>query len=135
MTDKAKLILYSALLISFGIYSGFIYTQDSHTQPSNMNEALAGKEIWQQKNCTACHQIYGLGGFMGPDLTNVYSAPGKGPAYIKAFVQVGTNVMPAFNLSETELDQLVRFFERIDASGKADPKNFKRNLNGTIEYK
>ncbi len=37
--------------------------------------AAAGKLLYQKYNCQACHQIYGLGGYMGPDLTNVYSAP------------------------------------------------------------
>jgi len=43
-------------------------------------KALQGQQLWQQNNCFSCHQIYGLGGYLGPDLTNVYSQRGKGPA-------------------------------------------------------
>lgn len=125
--------LFAGLLFSFSAYSMFVYTQPAHKYDREISGAEAGKIIWQQNNCVACHQIYGLGGFLGPDLTNVYSAESKGPEYIKAFVRGGTNVMPAFDLSETELEQLVSFLEHVDASGKADPKNFRRNLNGTIE--
>ena len=44
-------------------------------------EAITGKVLYQKYNCTACHQIYGLGGFLGPDLTIVVSQQGKGEAY------------------------------------------------------
>jgi len=94
---------------------------------------MSGKMIWQSKNCTACHQIYGLGGFLGPDLTNIYSAKGKGPAYIRAFVMAGTPTMPAFQLKEVELTALVEYLRHVDSSGKADPKQFKVNYDGTIE--
>ncbi len=97
------------------------------------SEADKGKEIWQQKNCNACHQIYGLGGFLGPDLTNVYSQ--RSEAYIKAFLQNGTLVMPKFNLSESDMNYLISFLKNIDASGSSDPKNIILNLDGTITNK
>ncbi|MCZ6597955.1 MAG: hypothetical protein O7B99_09975, partial [Planctomycetota bacterium] len=30
----------------------------------------AGLAVWRENNCQACHQVYGFGGFHGPDLTN-----------------------------------------------------------------
>ncbi|MCH7870146.1 MAG: c-type cytochrome, partial [Planctomycetes bacterium] len=33
--------------------------------------AKSGLAIWRENNCQACHQIYGYGGFLGPDLTNL----------------------------------------------------------------
>ncbi|MBP9927506.1 MAG: cytochrome c [Cyclobacteriaceae bacterium] len=133
MTERTKILMYGVLLLGYGLYSGYIYRHEIDVEDKNTTSAMEGKKIWQQKNCTACHQIYGLGGFLGPDLTNIYSATGKGPAYIKAFVRGGTNVMPSFEMSEGELDYLIAFLKNVDASGKADPKNFKLNLNGTIE--
>lgn len=89
--------------------------------------------IWQNKNCGACHQIYGLGGFLGPDLTNTYSAVGKGPLYISAFVENGTPVMPSFQFQEHEMNALLQYMRHVDASGKSDPKQFKISNYGTIE--
>lgn len=132
MKENYKYGLYAGLLLSFSAYTLFVYTQPMDVSHQTSTDPVLGKMIWQEKNCTACHQFYGLGGFLGPDLTNVYSAPGKGPEYIKAFVRSGTTVMPAFDLSESELDKLVSFLEHVDASGEADPKKFNRNLNGTI---
>ena len=32
--------------------------------------ARAGRALWHDHNCQTCHQIYGFGGFLGPDVTN-----------------------------------------------------------------
>ncbi|MBS1487259.1 MAG: cytochrome c [Bacteroidetes bacterium] len=123
-------IVLASLVFLFLMYSAFIYQQP--VKEETMPEVVRGKMIWQEKNCTACHQLYGLGGFLGPDLTNVYSQEGKGAPYIKAFVQGGTATMPAFNLSEDELNCLVAFLKHTDESGSADPRKFKIRHDGTI---
>ena len=63
-----------------------------------------GRQLYQEHNCVACHQFYGLGGYMGPDLTNVIS--NRGAAYARAFMAAGTQAMPNFNLRDEELDAL-----------------------------
>lgn len=133
MADKTKYILISSLLVSFVIYTSFIYRQPIvHKLPEDTEIVMQGKMIWQKKNCGACHQIYGLGGFLGPDLTNIYSAAGKGPVYIRAFVAGGTPVMPSFQLKEQEITALLQYLRHVDASGKSDPKQFRVNYDGTI---
>ncbi|MBI3235010.1 MAG: cytochrome c [Bacteroidetes bacterium] len=95
------------------------------------NEAVNGKLIWQKYNCNACHQIYGLGGYLGSDLTNEYSL--KDTNFIKAFLMNGTDIMPNFNLTEQEVNALLAFLNTIDRSGKSDPRTFRINVNGTIK--
>lgn len=75
--------------------------------------------MWQSKNCQACHQLYGLGGYMGPDLTNIISDSIKGPAYASAFIQSGTAKMPKFNLSAAEVNELLAFLTWVDQSGQS----------------
>ncbi|WKZ61392.1 MAG: cytochrome c [Cyclobacteriaceae bacterium] len=133
MKESHKYGLYVGLLLSFSVYTMFVYTQPVVVDAQISADPAVGKMIWQERNCSACHQLYGLGGFLGPDLTNVYSATGKGSLYIKAFVSSGTTVMPSFDMSEKELEHLLAFLAHVDASGKADPKTFKRNVSGTIE--
>lgn len=70
-----------------------------------------GKIIFQNKNCIACHQLYGLGGFMGPDLTYICFEPGKGKEYARAFIVNGTARMPDFNLTDKEASYLIAFLE------------------------
>jgi nitric oxide reductase subunit C len=81
--------------------------------------ALAGFDIWQAKNCQACHQIYGLGGSMGPDLTNIISDTTKGGAYASAFIKVGSQKMPNFNFSDTDINKLIAFLTWVDKSGRS----------------
>ncbi|MEI7736453.1 MAG: cytochrome c [Ferruginibacter sp.] len=86
----------------------------SETPSAHVTKGLA---IWQSKNCQACHQLYGLGGYMGPDLTNIISDSIKGPAYASTFIKAGTAKMPKFNLSVNEVNDLVAFLTWVDQSG------------------
>ena len=85
-------------------------------QPAMSNDALTGKILFQKHNCTACHQLYGLGGYLGPELTTVMSQPGKGEAYVKAILKSGTARMPDFHLGEQEINSLVDFLSYVNQS-------------------
>ncbi len=63
----------------------------------------------------ACHQIYGLGGYLGPDLTNVLER--RPAAYVRAVLSNGIREMPDFQLSEQEIEQLVAFLKYFDTPG------------------
>lgn len=95
--------------------------------------AAEGRLVWQKYNCQSCHQLYGLGGYLGPDLTNVLSAPGKGEGIVKALTRSGTRQMPAFDINDKEMEMLIEFLKSTDASGKSDPRAFQRNNFGMIE--
>ena len=128
--DKHKMMVSAILIGAFLMYSGYLY---SHLPAGDATVSVTenrGKLIWQQYNCIACHQVYGLGGYLGPDLTNEYSL--RGPAFIRAFVQTGTKQMPHFKLTESEITALTDFLKNIDASGKADPRSFTIQVNGNI---
>lgn len=130
-SDKYKLIVILLLIVSFLTYSGFIYKSLPASDMSVTEETNNGKMIWQQYNCTACHQVYGLGGYLGPDLTNTFSL--KGPEYIAAFLKSGTVTMPNFHLNENEIAALIAYMKNIDMSGSADPRTFIINYDGTIK--
>lgn len=125
-----KMIL-SVLLIAFLSYSFYIYANLPAKIITVNPGAEKGKLVWQKYNCNACHQVYGLGGYLGPDLTNVYSR--RSPEYIGAFLKTGSNSMPVFHLSAEETKSLLAFLGVLDASGKAEPKSFTINYDGTIE--
>lgn len=129
--EKLKYIIGAILVVSFLSYSFQLYSSLPAKNQPVTKEISDGKLLWQQYNCNACHQVYGLGGYLGPDLTNTYSL--NGPAYIKAFLKNGTATMPNFNLTIDEMEALVNYLQNIDASGKADPRTFTIKNNGTIE--
>jgi len=125
--------IFGTLCASFFFYSAYVYTmgtEASHLAPMSA-EVRHGQNLYQEHNCVACHQFYGLGGYMGPDLTNVISR--YSPAYARAFIMTGTARMPNFNLAVGEVDELVAYLEFVDSTGTYPPQNFEVTWYGTVE--
>ena len=124
------------LVVGFIIYNIIVYTQGtSNTSPKMSEQALIGQQIYQKNNCTSCHQFYGLGGYLGPDLTNIISTQGKGAAYAKAFFNSGIKTMPKFNFSEEEKDALVAFLTTVDQTGYYPNYEGEKKATGWVELK
>jgi nitric oxide reductase subunit C len=120
------------MVIAFLAYSVVVYTVG--TQAPSLDEydieVHQGKLLWNAHNCIACHQLYGLGGFMGPDLTNVIS--NKGDAYAQAFIANGTAKMPNFQFNEADIQALIAFLTYVDSSGTSPPTAFGTTWFGTV---
>jgi nitric oxide reductase subunit C len=129
------IIPFAALGLSFLAFSFSIYLQPAVAPQAASVGAAEGRLVWQKYNCQSCHQLYGLGGYLGPDLTNVYSAPGKGEAYIRSMLEAGVASMPVFDLPEEEASQLIAFLKAADASGAASPRDFVILPTGMIKSK
>lgn len=128
--------VFFILSASFLIYSFSIYLKPLSIKEDasfNKEKASEGRLVWQSYNCQSCHQLYSLGGYLGPDLTNIISNPNKGEKIVRAMVKSGTKQMPAFSLSDNEMNALVEFLKSTDASGKADLRNFSITNFGMIE--
>ncbi|MFA7445698.1 MAG: cytochrome c [Flavobacteriaceae bacterium] len=129
-TTRYKFVVFLSLLLAFLSYSTALYlTEPQQLQPPN-EAAQKGRILWQQKNCISCHQLYGLGGHLGPDLTNVFAK--RSGAYIEAFLQSGTQVMPDYNLTKEEIELFIEFFKYTNTTGVADPTTFSKHIDGTI---
>lgn len=137
MEQSKKYLFFLFLLVSaFTLYNFNIYTSKAnYTSIRLSKKAIEGENIWLQNNCNSCHQIYGLGGYLGPDLTNVYSAKNKGEKYIQAIVNSGIKSMPKFNFNEDEKSQLVQFFKEIDQTGYYPDINATINNDGWVTIK
>jgi ubiquinol-cytochrome c reductase cytochrome b subunit len=79
--------------------------QAGQTSPA----AARGVALFNSKGCITCHQINGVGGQRGPDLTNV------GQRYrrdqLTTIIMAGGGAMPAYagNMTEEELNALLAF--------------------------
>ena len=131
MRPIIKTLIITTGLSLFLVYSGYLYMNLPRGARAINPVADQGKMNWQKYNCGACHQVYGLGGYLGPDLTNTYSK--RGEDYIKTFLKGGTVVMPNFNLDDKTIHSLVSYLKDIDASGKSDPRTYTINSDGTIQ--
>jgi len=136
MTVSHKQKILWSLCTAFAVYTAYVWTagtEMSHSRPPDQ-KVMAGLALFQEKNCIACHQFYGLGGHMGPDLTNVVSAPDKGIDYARAFIENGTSKMPDYGLSEAQVDALVQFLKFVDSTGTYPPKHPEIRWYGTVAY-
>jgi len=124
--------IFAALFLLFSAYSAYVYTAGTkalNAEPMN-DRARHGQQLFQRNNCTACHQIYGLGGYMGPDLTNVISRRGR--AYASAFLAAGTQRMPNFHFKQAEISALLAYLDFVDATGTYPPTNYHISWLGTV---
>lgn len=116
----ARNIFYGGTVFFFLLFLALVYDTEQ-VLPSRDNrenltaEVIAGKKIWETRNCIGCHSLLGEGAYFAPELGNVY--PRRGPEFIKAWMQSqptgapGRRQMPNFHLSDTELDNLVAFLK------------------------
>jgi len=111
-----KTSIFILLFISYVSYSSWVYTEGTSTASEMSLPAEHGKEIWQKNNCTSCHQLFGMGGYLGPDLTTVISDPLRGPAYAKAFLQNGGSRMPNFKFTEDEINAVLAYLQYVDSN-------------------
>ena len=129
---KSLLTILLFILFYFG-YTYFVYTQKSVSKYGNQTIsplACEGKKVFQKYNCISCHQLYGLGGYLGPDLTNVISA--KGAPYVRVIIKNGTLTMPNLNVTDNEIEALVAFLSSADSSGIFPLKEFGATWYGTV---
>lgn len=127
-------VIIISLVFTFIIYNYFVYSIGTENNAPKLDDkAIRGQVLWQENNCWSCHQLYGLGGYLGPDLTNIISHPNKGENYIKGFINSGVKSMPKYNFTETEKNEIISFLRAVDASGYFP--DYKANLqpNGWVE--
>jgi nitric oxide reductase subunit C len=126
-------VIFGTMCVAFIFYSTYVYTKGteaSHLEPMNDVERQ-GAVVYQQYNCIACHQFYGLGGYMGPDLTNVVSK--RGEAYARAFIAAGTATMPNLGLAPEEVDSVVAYLAFVDKTGTYPPENYDVRWFGSVD--
>ena len=128
--------IFLVLFVCFIAFSVWIYAiplfSPSPYSEKELHLVAEGRLVWQKHNCHTCHQLYGLGGYLGPDLTNVYSRSGNNEHYIRAIVKSGVKQMPAFEISEEEMKALLQFLKNVDQSGTSNPQDYQPEILGTF---
>ena len=138
-TSTARNIFYGGTVFFFLLFLALTY-QNEQALPARDNRAnltpqvVAGKKIWETRNCVGCHTLLGEGAYFAPELGNVYVRRGGaqgGAEFIKAWIQAqptgtpGRRQMPQFNLSDKELDEITAFLKYVSEinASKWPPNN------------
>jgi nitric oxide reductase subunit C len=116
----ARKLLLSTLVAIFVAQTWLVYSDPKGRRDVLSEEARRGQAVWRSHNCQSCHQLYGFGGFLGPDLTNAIGA--LSAERLASILTDGAGQMPAFRFDDGEQRALAAFLEEIDATGVSQPK-------------
>ncbi|MBK7561988.1 MAG: cytochrome c [Chitinophagaceae bacterium] len=115
-----RIVLFLLLFSTYVIYSAVVYSKGTENAVSvdriEAGKINHGKKLYQQYNCTACHQIYGLGGYLGPELTTAQSDPNRGENFMKALLKGGGPRMPNFHFTDDEINAVISYLKYVDAT-------------------
>ena len=120
MPVRARQLMIFCLVAIFAAQTWLVYSDPAGTRHPISPLAAEGQAVWRENNCQSCHQLYGYGGFLGPDLTNAIGA--ISPERMESVLTIGSGQMPAFQLDPAEREALTAFFLEIDATGVAQPR-------------
>lgn len=123
MTDATwRVKAFAAVVACFFLQGALVYT-DAGSNPGSTTPlspvAREGEALFRANGCQSCHQLFGMGGFLGPDLTN--AARRVPPARFAEVLQYGTPTMPAFHLDQAQRGAILAYLEAIDATGRGTP--------------
>ncbi len=85
--------------------------------PQLTDAVVAGKQVWQNKNCNDCHTVLGIGGYFAPELTKVVDR--RGAQWLTAWLtnpqlMIPGTTMPNQRLSQSNVTNLVTFFTWVN---------------------
>lgn len=118
----AKRLFVWGTLISTVIFAALTYDTlkqiPQRTDSAGLTpQVVAGKWVWQKKNCNDCHTILGIGGYYAPDLTK--EAKLRSGDWLKKYLKDPRAVMPEprqmpnQHLTDKQVDELVAFLQWV----------------------
>ena len=132
--NKRQSRIFAIVATGLAVVAFLGLTLHSHTRFGELTNAQDltpeishGKDVWHKYNCINCHTLFGEGAYYAPDLTKITQQ--RGEAYLKAYMrdpskfydeQRHRRLMPTQNLSELEIDNLIKFLDwvsKVDNQG------------------
>lgn len=134
--QMARNMFYGGSVFFILVFVGLIFDSErripERSNAQNITPAvIAGKKLWETRNCIGCHTLLGEGAYFAPELGNVYAR--RGPDFIKAWIQAqpthveGRRQMPQFNFTEQQLNDMVEF---LKWTGNINTEKWPPNIEG-----
>ncbi len=134
--QMARNMFYGGSVFFILLFAAIIFDSErripERSNAQNITPAvIAGKRIWETRNCIGCHTLLGEGAYFAPELGNVYKR--RGPDFIKAWMKAmptgapHRRQMPQFNLTDEQLDNVVEF---LKWTGEINTENWPPNIEG-----
>jgi nitric oxide reductase subunit C len=114
-------LMVGGLLAAFATQGFLVYADDiGNGSPRLPALADEGRRLWLAHNCSACHQIHGFGGFLGPDLTNAAQRVSRGR--LDEILTAGSLQMPAFRMDRRQIDAVEAWLQALDRTGQGQAR-------------
>jgi nitric oxide reductase subunit C len=134
--QMARNMFYGGSVFFILVFAGLIFDSERRIPQRSNAEAItpavvAGKKLWETRNCIGCHTLLGEGAYFAPELGNVYKR--RGPDFIKAWIQSqpthveGRRQMPQFNFTDQQMSDLIEF---LRWTGNVNTENWPPNIEG-----
>lgn len=134
--QMARNMFYGGSVFFILVFAGLIFDSERRIPARSNAEAItpaviAGKKLWETRNCIGCHTLLGEGAYFAPELGNVYKR--RGPDFIKAWIQAqpthveGRRQMPQFNFNDQQMGDLIEF---LRWTGNINTENWPPNIEG-----
>lgn len=107
---SSKKVLLSVLVATFVVQTSLVYSDDVDLVLTD--DAVAGRKLFHDGSCQVCHQLWGQGGFLGPDLTNAASRVDQ--TRLASLLTVGSGQMPAYGYDDGQIAEIRAFLVEID---------------------
>ncbi|WP_440994988.1 c-type cytochrome [Arhodomonas sp. SL1] len=129
----ARNIFYGGSLFFFLLFAALTahshwYAVTQSTASLELTDSVRhGKEVWEKHSCINCHTLLGEGGYFAPELGNVWTRygghdnPEGARAALSGWIRAqptgapDRRQMPAFDISDEEMDALIDFLRWTDA--------------------
>jgi len=113
VAPRVLLLAVGVVVIAASILAGIGGRSTSLLMPGS--SGYRGLELWRSHNCGACHAVFGLGGHIGPDLTNVMRRRNR--AFMRHVLRHGMGAMPRLDLGDDPADALIVYLQHLDGLG------------------
>jgi len=112
---RIALSVLGAVAVAILVLASARTAPDAGGRQAMSPSAARGLALWRAHDCVACHAVYGLGGHVGPDLTNVWR---RRPADLLAYrLRVGGGGMPNLALDRNDVQALLAYLQHLDSLG------------------
>lgn len=121
-TSRWRVRIFATLVVVYLVVTWIAWSDRSHASFEDRldDHERAGLAVWRRENCQVCHQLYGFGGFLGPDLTNAI-VPQRRDVDFATLLTIGFRKMPALHLSPADQASVLAFLRAMNRSGQSLP--------------
>lgn len=119
-TITPRTLAYSVGVACFLFFGLLVYRDDPGSNPGGFvrlsERAQRGLGLWRDRNCHVCHQLYGMGGYLGPDLTHVSLRVDEDT--FRQILRQGTGPMPPAALDVDGQSDIYAFLSEMGSAGQ-----------------